>query len=72
MAVLRQPARLLLVVIAGLALGVAIDVVRAGGPQPWLVRHGIHPPAAIVGAGVRVDVGGHELYIDCRGAGSPT
>jgi pimeloyl-ACP methyl ester carboxylesterase len=72
MAVLRHPARLLLVVIAGLALGVAIDVVRVGGPQPWLVRHGVYVPAGIVGDGVRVDVGGHELYIDCRGTGSPT
>jgi pimeloyl-ACP methyl ester carboxylesterase len=70
MAVLRHPARLLLAVIAGLVLATVIDVVRVGGPSVWLSRHGLQSFQA--GAGERVDVGGHALYIDCRGTGSPT
>jgi len=73
MAVLRQPARLLLAVIVGLVVAVLIDVARAGGPHAWLLRHRL--PAAIsasVGDGRRIDVGGRALYIDCRGSGSPT
>jgi pimeloyl-ACP methyl ester carboxylesterase len=73
MAVLRHPARLLLVVLAGLALAIAVDIVRAGGPATWLLRHRLPAPiTAIAGEGRRVDVGGHALYIDCRGSGSPT
>ncbi|HSL75581.1 MAG TPA: alpha/beta hydrolase [Candidatus Limnocylindrales bacterium] len=73
MAVLRHPARLLLVVIAGLAIAVLVDIARAGGPTTWLLRHRLPAPiAASVGDGRRVDVGGHSLYIDCRGSGSPT
>ena len=73
MAVLRHPARLLLVVIAGIALAVLVDIARSGGPQAWVLRHRL--PAAIsasVGDGRRIDVGGHALYIHCRGTGSPT
>ena len=73
MAVLRHPARLLLVVIAGLALAVLVDMARAGGPATWLLRHRLPAPiAAGIGDARRVDVGGHALAIDCRGSGSPT
>ena len=73
MAVLRHPARLLLVVIAGLAVAVLIDVARSGGPTTWLLRHRLPAPiAASVGDGRRIDVGGHFLSIDCRGSGTPT
>ena len=73
MAVLRHPARLLLVVIAGIVLAVLVDIARSGGPEAWFLRHRL--PAAIsasVGDGRRIDVGGHALYIHCRGTGSPT
>lgn len=73
MAVLRHPARLLLVVIAGLAVAILIDMARAGGPATWLLRHRLPAPiAASAGDGRRVDVGGHSLYLDCRGSGTPT
>jgi pimeloyl-ACP methyl ester carboxylesterase len=72
MAVLRQPARLLLAVIVGLAIGVAIDIGRTGGPIAWLAHHRLLPLAAIAGGGERVDIGGRALYLDCRGSGSPT
>lgn len=73
MAVLRHPGRLLLVVLAGISVGVLVDIARAGGPAAWLLRHRL--PAAIsasLGEGRRVDVGGHALYIQCRGMGMPT
>ncbi len=70
MGVLRQPLRLALVVIAGLAIAVAIDVARVGGPEAWLARHRV--PAPYLGGGERVDIGGRSLYLDCRGSGSPT
>ena len=70
MGVLRQPLRLALVVIAGLALAVAVDVARVGGPEAWLARHRV--PAPYLGGGERVDIGGRSLYLDCRGSGSPT
>ena len=70
MAVLRHPARLLLAVVAGLLLALLIDIARVGGPGVWLLRHRLQPIQA--GAGERFDVGGHALYIDCRGTGSPT
>jgi pimeloyl-ACP methyl ester carboxylesterase len=70
MAILRQPARLLLVLIVGLLLAVMIDIARVGGPEVWLARHRLLPLYA--GRGERVDVGGRSLYLDCRGSGSPT
>jgi pimeloyl-ACP methyl ester carboxylesterase len=62
--------RVALAVVAGLILGVAIDVVRSGGPGAWLARQGI--PAPYIALGERVDIGGRSVYLDCRGAGSPT
>ena len=41
-----------------------------GGIGPWLARNGVEPPS--VGQGRLVDIGGRSLYLDCRGAGSPT
>jgi pimeloyl-ACP methyl ester carboxylesterase len=66
----RQVARLAFAVVAGLALGVGIDVVRVGGPDAWLALHRL--PAIYVAQGTRVDIGGRALYIDCRGRGTPT
>jgi pimeloyl-ACP methyl ester carboxylesterase len=58
------------VVIAGLTLALAIDLVRTGGPAAWLARHHLVPP--YIGQGARVDIGGRSLYLDCRGRGAPT
>jgi pimeloyl-ACP methyl ester carboxylesterase len=73
----RRVPRLVLVVLAvviGLALAVAVDVTRSGGPRAWLARHGLGAVAIVtyVSEGRRVDIGGRSLYIDCRGEGSPT
>ncbi|MDO8485602.1 MAG: alpha/beta hydrolase, partial [Candidatus Limnocylindrales bacterium] len=57
-------------VVAGLLLGVAIDVARSGGPAGWLARHHLSPP--YVARGERIDIGRRSLYIDCRGHGQPT
>jgi pimeloyl-ACP methyl ester carboxylesterase len=68
--VLRVVLRLAFAVVVGVALALAIDVVRTGGASAWLARHRI--PAPYVGAGHRVDIGGRSLYLDCRGDGGPT
>jgi pimeloyl-ACP methyl ester carboxylesterase len=80
MAASRQPAsrgrslvRIVTIVVAvvvGLVIAVGVDMARLGGPRLWLARHGL--PAIYVGAGRLVDLGGRSLYLDCRGAGSPT
>lgn len=70
MAVLRQPARLLLAVVVGLCLALVIDIARVGGPGVWLARHRALP--AFVGQGRPVDIGGRSIYLDCRGTGAPT
>ena len=62
--------RLLLAVVVGLSSGLAIDVVRLGGWQIWLIRHRLPPP--YVASGSTIDVNGGRAYLDCRGAGSPT
>jgi pimeloyl-ACP methyl ester carboxylesterase len=62
--------RIALAVVAGLLLAVAIDVARTGGPGAWLALRGI--PAPYLAVGERVDIGGRSVYLDCRGAGSPT
>jgi pimeloyl-ACP methyl ester carboxylesterase len=62
--------RLALAVLVGLGLALVVDVVRTGGPSAWLARHRL--PAPYVGHGSRVDIGGRSLYLDCRGAGTPT
>jgi pimeloyl-ACP methyl ester carboxylesterase len=63
-------AALVLAVVAGVALAVAIDVVRAGGPAAWLARHHLSPPYEA--RGERYDIGRRKLYLDCRGEGQPT
>ncbi|MGH2474301.1 MAG: alpha/beta fold hydrolase, partial [Candidatus Limnocylindrales bacterium] len=70
MAVPRNVTRLALTVVAGLALGVGIDVVRVGGVDAWFA--GRRLPPIYVAQGERVDIGGRALYLDCRGQGSPT
>jgi len=56
--------------ILGVAIALAFDIVRAGGPGSWLALRGL--PAPYLPLGERVDIGGRSLYLDCRGAGSPT
>ena len=57
-------------VLAGVALALVIDLVRAGGPTAWLARHHLLPPYEAKGE--RFNIGRRELYLDCRGQGSPT
>ena len=66
----RLLAFLAMAVVLGLGLGLAFDVVRMGGIEPWLARTRMQPPSD--GQGRLVDIGGRVLYLDCRGAGSPT
>jgi pimeloyl-ACP methyl ester carboxylesterase len=61
---------LALAVAIGLGLGLAVDVVRLGGPEGWLAARGWSPPYESLGR--LVTVGDRQLYLDCRGAGSPT
>ncbi len=62
--------RLAFAVIVGVALALAFDVVRSGGPSAWLARHSL--PVPYVAKGRAVDVGGRSVYLDCRGEGTPT
>ena len=57
-------------VLVGLAIAVAIDVARSGGPGAWLRRH--HVPGPYLATGQRFTVDGRAMYLDCRGEGSPT
>jgi len=61
-------------VVVGLAAAVAIDVGRSGGPRSWLSRHGLGALASVTydARGRLVEVDGRSLYLDCRGAGTPT
>ncbi len=58
----------------GLALGVGIDIVRVGGLEAWLAQRSQAMPTApaydALGRVIQVD--GRAIYLDCRGAGSPT
>ncbi len=61
--------------LAGLALGVAFDVLRVGGLDAWRTARGPHVIASTPpyeARGRRVAVGDIEVYLDCRGSGSPT
>ena len=62
--------RLVLALVVGLAIAFVVDVLRTGGPGPWLARHRLPPP--YVAQGTLVDIGGRSLYLDCRGRGTPT
>lgn len=63
-------------VAVGLAAAVAIDVARAGGLDAWRAARaasGVPPgPPPYVALGHAVDVDGRDVYLDCRGSGSPT
>jgi pimeloyl-ACP methyl ester carboxylesterase len=58
-------------VVAGAALGCALSVVQAGGWDRWLSARGIVPGYGDLGRAVPA-LEGRRLYLDCRGAGSPT
>ncbi len=62
--------RLALAVLAGLGIALAIDIVRLGGIETWLIRYRLPPPYAA--SGFRIEVNRIPTYIDCRGSGSPT
>ena len=66
----RWLVRLALAVTVGVALALFVDIVRAGGPGAWLAARSISAP--YVPQGHAVDIGGRSVYLDCRGAGSPT
>jgi pimeloyl-ACP methyl ester carboxylesterase len=74
----RRGRRLALVgaaVVAGLVLGVAIDVVCVGGVEAWLARRGGLPQYDVPPYDPRgrvIEVAGRGVYLDCRGSGSPT
>ncbi len=64
-------------ILIGLAAGTVVDIVRVGGLDNWLVYRGpqlagqvLSPPYDARGR--LVDVDGRAVYLDCRGAGSPT
>ena len=63
-------------VAAGLVLGLALDISRAGGVTAWLAARGPAPlatPLPYAALGRQVEVGGgRSVYLDCRGSGSPT
>lgn len=62
--------RLALAVLVGLGIALAIDIVRAGGIETWLIRYRLPPP--YVASGFRIEVNRIPTYVDCRGSGSPT
>ena len=73
----RRVALVVVAVTLGLLLGVGVDVVRVGGPEAWLARRMATPPPPLVvppyeALGRVIDVDGRGVYLDCRGAGSPT
>ncbi len=55
----------------GLAIGVALSVVGAGGWDRWLRARGVVPGYDNLGRPVPA-LEGRRLYLDCRGSGSPT
>ncbi|MEW5992145.1 MAG: alpha/beta hydrolase [Chloroflexota bacterium] len=62
--------RLTFAILAGLLIGLGVDVARGGVTALWLRYAGV---AAYLGQGERIEIRpGHELYLDCRGTGSPT
>jgi pimeloyl-ACP methyl ester carboxylesterase len=65
-----RPPILVASVVAGLLLALVIDIARAGGVETWAARHGIAPPYDARGRIVEVE--GRDVYLDCRGTGSPT
>ncbi len=72
----RRPGRgwwagaIALSLILGIAVGVGLDLARAGSISLWLAGHGWLGPYDA--AGTRVSIGERSLYLDCRGSGSQT
>lgn len=68
----RVPRAVLLVlaVATGLGIGVGMDILRDGGLQAWLAPP--DPGSTFRRLGRTVEVDGRDVYIDCRGAGTPT
>ena len=62
--------RLVGAMVVGLVLALAIDVVRLGGIERWFAAHRLPPPYLPIGRTLEID--GAAVYLDCRGAGSPT
>jgi pimeloyl-ACP methyl ester carboxylesterase len=62
--------RLVGAVVLGLGLALAIDIVRLGGVERWFAAHRLPPPYLPIGR--TLDINGAAVYLDCRGAGSPT
>lgn len=58
-------------IVVGLALGVGLSVVQAGGWDALLGRRGIVPGYGELGRAVPA-LDGRRLYLDCRGSGAPT
>jgi pimeloyl-ACP methyl ester carboxylesterase len=72
---LRRAAIVVVAVTAGVALGLAMDIARVGGLDAWQARRAAGPgetPLAYDARGRPIEVDGRTVYLDCRGAGSPT
>jgi pimeloyl-ACP methyl ester carboxylesterase len=61
----------LTVLTTGVGIAVVVDVLRSGGLESWLGARGLAPPYVREGRLVTV-ADGRQIYLDCRGAGSPT
>ena len=55
----------------GLAIGVALSIIGAGGWDRWLRARGVVPGYGDLGRPVPA-LEGRRLYLDCRGSGTPT
>lgn len=63
--------RLVVAIALGLAVAVVVDVARTGGVELWRARR--FGPLGYEARGAAVAIAdGRSLYLDCRGAGSPT
>lgn len=61
----------------GSAIGLGVDILRVGGLEGWVAARGPHaspppPPPPYEALGRLVEVDGRDVYLDCRGTGSPT
>jgi pimeloyl-ACP methyl ester carboxylesterase len=73
----RSPPRALLAVeiclVATLLLvGCGGDAIEGGGRGATALDTSLAPPQRVHGFEGRFEVGGHELFLDCNGSGSPT